>query len=222
MAPLSAPLTLAAFILLLLVTLSTPIIKPIYLFRLSASVSSSLFKSGASAFVNFGVWGYCTSPIDVSILGTNHQTFQAQCSHIHIGYTFDSNVAAALDATDIENIISRTATAALVIHPLVASLAFLTFLASLFTLSPRSSNMSFLLTFWIGLLAAGLTTLIFLIDAILVAVIRKAVRDVSHGDIDLSFGNAIWMSLGAAIALWLSVGLSLREKRRKTFTYYTY
>lgn len=52
-------LLFVAFILLLLVTLSVPIIKTIWLFTLSADVSTSLFKSSASAVIHFGMWGYC-------------------------------------------------------------------------------------------------------------------------------------------------------------------
>jgi len=59
-------LLFVAFLLLLLVTLSVPIIKTIYLFTLSANVSSNLLDSGANGSVNFGVWGYCISAIQVS------------------------------------------------------------------------------------------------------------------------------------------------------------
>lgn len=55
-----------AFLLLLLVTLSVPIIKSIFLFRVTAHVGSSLLDSGANGNVTFGVWGYCVSSIDVS------------------------------------------------------------------------------------------------------------------------------------------------------------
>lgn len=65
-AALTPLLIFVAFILLLLVSLSAPIIHNIYLFRLSASISSSFLDSGASGSVQFGVWGYCVSAIDVS------------------------------------------------------------------------------------------------------------------------------------------------------------
>ena len=43
----------------------------------------------------------------------------------------------------------------------------------------------------IGSLAAFLTTVVFLIDGIVVAVIRKRVRKATDGDIDLVWGNAV-------------------------------
>lgn len=106
-------LLFVAFLLLLLVTLSVPIIKTIYLFNLSANVSTVL--ESASGSVKFGVFGYCTSGIDVglvilldevvSVFLTNvslcsgiisDSVTPAECSKAHLGYTFDSTVASAL------------------------------------------------------------------------------------------------------------------------------
>lgn len=61
-------LIFAAFILLLLVSLSVPIIKTIYLFRLSANVGASVFDTSASGTARFGVWGYCLSAVNVSLV----------------------------------------------------------------------------------------------------------------------------------------------------------
>ncbi|KAF8078042.1 pali-domain-containing protein [Lyophyllum atratum] len=144
-----------AFILLLLVTLSAPIIKSIFLFRLTAN-------AGSTASTNFGVWGYCISSIDVSI--SYH----------------------------------GTTTAALVLHPIAAGLTFLAFLISLFILRRGSNGTSRLPSFCtlgVGLLAAVLTT----------SVVRHRVRDASDGDLQLNWGNAVWMTLGATIALWLAM-----------------
>lgn len=56
-----------AFLLLLLVSFSLPIIKSIFLFRLTANDTASFLHASASASgeVRFGVWGYCTSAITV-------------------------------------------------------------------------------------------------------------------------------------------------------------
>ena len=63
---LSPLLIFIAFLLLLIVSLSAPFIHPIYLFRLSAHASSSLFDAGVNASAQFGVFGYCLSAIQVS------------------------------------------------------------------------------------------------------------------------------------------------------------
>ncbi len=80
-----------------------------------------------------------------------------------------------------------------------------------------------LLTLGAGLLSAILTTIVFLIDVIMVAVIRNKVHDHSDGDLEMNWGNAVrrsfhydrslpdcplhkvWMALGATIALWLAM-----------------
>lgn len=58
----------AAFLLLLLVTLSVPFLKSIDLFKLSAKITESFGSTSvsANATVRFGVWGYCISAIDAS------------------------------------------------------------------------------------------------------------------------------------------------------------
>ncbi|KAJ7632519.1 pali-domain-containing protein [Roridomyces roridus] len=193
-----APAFLAiAFLLLLLVTLSIPIIKTIFLFRLTADASSSLLDSSASTSVKFGVWGYCTSGIDVSIVGVSRDT-AAACSKRHLGYTFDQTVASVLHATEIENAISKTLTAVLALHPVVTGLTFGTLLISLFMLrrgSNGTSRLPSLLALGFGLITAFLATVVFLIDVILVAVVHHRVHKDTDGVIDLKWGNAVWMTL---------------------------
>ncbi|KAJ6547464.1 actin cortical patch SUR7/pH-response regulator pali [Mycena capillaripes] len=212
-----------AFLLLLLVTLSVPITKTIFLFRLAADGSSSLLDSSASTSVVFGVWGYCTSGIDVSIIGINHDT-PAQCSKPHLGYTFDSTVAKALHVSGFENLISKTLTAVLALHPVVVALTFVTLLISLFMLrrgSNGTSRLPSLLALIMGLITAILTTVVFLIDVILVAVVRKHVHKDTDGVLTLSWGNAVWMTLVAAILLWIAnvgscAGVCGGNRRRTT------
>ncbi|KAF9532270.1 actin cortical patch SUR7/pH-response regulator pali [Crepidotus variabilis] len=228
LARLTPVFTFIAFILLLLVSLSAPIIKSIYLFKLSAIVSagSSVFSAKANGQVDFGVWGYCVSAITVAVAGINRNT-AAQCSPKHLGYTFDSTVAHALNADEIEHVISKTSTAALVLHPIAAALAFLTLLSSLFILRRGSNGTSRLPSFCtlgVGLVATILTTIIFLIDVILVAVVRKRVKNVSDGALSLNWGNAVWLTLGATVALWLAMlgsccGIFSRGRRSKPETY---
>jgi len=64
---LAAFATFLATLLLLLVSLSVPIIKSLDLFNLGIRFrDSSLINSGIDAVVKFGVWGYCRSAIEVS------------------------------------------------------------------------------------------------------------------------------------------------------------
>lgn len=75
-----------------------------------------------------------------------------------------------------------------------AGLAFLTLLISLFILrrgSIAASRLFSLITAYVGILAAFLTTVVFLIDLIVVAVVRKRVHKDTDGDINLVWGNAV-------------------------------
>ncbi|KAG7092349.1 hypothetical protein E1B28_008709 [Marasmius oreades] len=204
---LTPALLFIAFLLLLLISLSVPIIKTIYLFRLATSATSDLLRSGASGAVDFGVWGYCADAIAVSVFGFDRDA-SAQCSDRHLGYGFDSTVARILRVEDFNDIITKTTTAALVLHPIACGLTFLTLLVSLFMLrrgSNGTSRFPSLLTLGIGILTALLTTIVFLIDVIFVAVIRGRVNDRTDGEVTLGYGNAVWMALGAALAIWLAM-----------------
>jgi len=216
-----------AFLLLLLVSLSAPIIDNIYLFRISANVSSGILNSGASGSVRFGVWGYCASSVNVAIAGL-HRSTASSCSKTMLGYTFDNAVSDELHVTRLENVISKTTTAALVLHPIAAGLTFLALLTSLFIFrrgSNGTSRLPSLLTLIIGLFAALLSTIVFLIDVIFVAVIRSKVHNSTDGTLNLTWGNGVWMALGATIALWLSMvgacaGIcACGTRRRKSATY---
>lgn len=102
--------------------------------------------------------------------------------------------------------------------------SFLTLLASLFIVRARggagySRGASFL-TLGVGLFTALLTTVVFLIDVIFVAVAKHQIKDATDGLVTGTWGNAVrpfspgsrpadllstpqvWMVLGAAVALW--------------------
>ncbi|KDQ60710.1 hypothetical protein JAAARDRAFT_31686 [Jaapia argillacea MUCL 33604] len=208
LAAIAPVLIFIAFLLLLLVSLSVPITKTIYLFRLVARVVEGAFGVNATATgsARFGVWGYCVSPVDVSALGHSESTV-AECSKAHLGLTFDSTLASALHVSNYQNLISRATTAVFVLHPIACGLAFLALLASLLMVLPRRepSRGASILTLLLGILAAFVTTVIFLVDVIGIAIVRSKVHSATSGELTLSWGNAVWMVLGATIALWLSL-----------------
>ncbi|CAK5277452.1 unnamed protein product [Mycena citricolor] len=199
-------LLFVAFLLLLLVTLSVPIIKTIFLWRLSVGASSGLLNSSVADSVTFGVWGYCTTGASVSVVGIHHNT-AAECSPHHLGYTFDGPVSQALHVSGIENTISRSLTGALALNIVVVVLTFITLLISLFMLRRGrngTSRLPSLLALGAGLLTALLTTILFLIDVILVALVRNRVKKDTDGAVNLNWGNAVWMTLAATVLLWIA------------------
>jgi len=231
--------TFLATLLLLLVSLSVPLIKSIALFDLSISYrSGSVINTAVNAVVQFGVWGYCHSAIDVSVFGTGTQA-RPSCSAPKLGYRFDSAAARALQLDDLTNIVSKALTAALVLHPIACGLAFLCWAITLFALFRRwrhfringterdgRSRFTSIISFAIILPAALLTTIVFILDVVLVAVARNKIRDAldDNRSVQLTWDSAVWLTLVAALALWFALfaticpcGSRLRYRKR---TYY--
>jgi len=207
LATLTPVLLFVAFLLLLLVSVSVPITKTIYLFKLIANVSSGLLKSGASGSAKFGFWGYCFSGVTVSVFGSQHSS-TAECSKAQLGYAFDQTLGNALHVSGFENLISRTLTAALVLNPIACGLTFLALIISIGMVrrgSSGASRVASLFTLSVGILAGLITSIIFFINLGLVASVRNRVKNDTNGDLQLNWGNAVWMVLGAALAIWASL-----------------
>ncbi|KAF9647595.1 hypothetical protein BDM02DRAFT_3156071 [Thelephora ganbajun] len=213
--------TFLATLLLFLVSLSVPIIKSIDLFNLSIGYrDGSLINSGIDAVVKFGIWGYCRSAIQVSFFGTGTQ-MEPSCSTPKLGYQFDSATARALRLDDLTHIVSKALTAALVLHPVACSLAFISLVVTLFVLFRRwrhfriiygterdgRSRFTSIISSAIILPATLLTTAVFIVDVVLVAVARNKIRDTPNGSriVYLTWDSAVWMTLVAALALWFAL-----------------
>ncbi|KAI0709380.1 actin cortical patch SUR7/pH-response regulator pali [Earliella scabrosa] len=200
LAKLSSLFLLVSFLLLLFVSLSTPIIKSIYLFQLSADASSSLFNSQASGSVRFGVWGYCTSETNVEVFGSDHTT-AGQCSRARLGYTFDSEVASLLHVDDLSDAISATLSTALVLHVVDCILTFVALASSLFVRKWRAQDFKIdsapysrpwlIATLTAAFLAAILTTVAFIIDLVFSSIVKNRITDEADGVLHASRGNAV-------------------------------
>lgn len=202
-------LFLTAFLLLLLVTLSVPIIKSIYLFQIGTNVKygSGLFSVTAKAAVNFGVFGWCSTAVNVAV-ATFHENDPAQCSPKKLGYSIGpavQKILSTLDASDIVDVIDKALTFVLVLHPIACALAFVALVFSLVTaLRPTSGRLSSAIATGFGVLAAILATLVFILDCVLTGVAKSRLKKKTDGLGYVSFGNAEWITLGAALALWLA------------------
>ncbi|KAI0807443.1 actin cortical patch SUR7/pH-response regulator pali [Fomes fomentarius] len=219
LAKISSLFLLVSFLLLLFVSLSIPIIRSIYLFQLSADTSSSFFNSGASGSARFGVWGYCTSNLEVEVVGTDHSSV-GQCSKAHLGYTFDPQVAKLLHVDNVTDAISATLSAALVLHVVDCILTFLALVFSLFVRKWRSrgyfdsapvSRQWLIATLTTAFLAAILTTVTFIVDLVFCSIVRNKISDEADGVLSLSRGNAVAMAIAAAVFIWAAILLSFAD-----------
>jgi len=205
---LPVPLILfVSWLLLLLVTVSTPITNSIYLAQVNANIDiGGVFNvAQANTSVRFGVYGWCASELKAEVAGGiwDHSE-PAQCSDRELGYTFDNVVLQRLRLDNIEDNISTTVTFGLSTHLVAAVLSFVALLVSFWSLLRMSR-------------AAAGVTMVFTILALIFAIIAfafdiafvNAARDVlTAGPADkvlsVKTGNGTWMTLSAMILLLLA------------------
>ncbi|XP_006461301.1 hypothetical protein AGABI2DRAFT_192828 [Agaricus bisporus var. bisporus H97] len=188
-------LLVIAFILLLLVGLSSTIIKPIYLILVKSVVDVQPPQNVATE-LRFGVWGFCaSSPRD-------HSSMDGECFGPQLGYTVPPSVRelAGLPDTAI-NAIETSLRLILVLHPVAAGLAFLTFISSLFLASHAIS----ILTLFLAIITGLVTAVVFGIDLSLGFVVRDGLAINPDFKFIVQFGDGVWMMLGALILTWLAV-----------------
>ncbi len=109
-------LTLASFILLLLNTLSVPIIKSLYFLSIYVNNNNTSLSSIAtvSGSLNLGTLGYCSTGIDATVTstsinsifggssgvtnGTTEILIAAGCTSAKLGYQLDSSLFSTLES----------------------------------------------------------------------------------------------------------------------------
>ncbi|WWD16418.1 hypothetical protein CI109_100844 [Kwoniella shandongensis] len=193
--------TLGAFILLLLVTLSVPIIKTIYLLHITNSGSS-----GALA-ANAGVFGMCYNGGQASILGIEYSN-NAACTHPKVGYTFDDAfVGTTADFAGLSNTVVKGLAGSLVINAIACGFAGLS-LINAFLAWFCASRVFEIFTFFSLGTSTFAAWLAFAMDLALALVARSRIDNYTNGAFVGHIGNAVWLTLAAAVALSLAIILA--------------
>ncbi|KIY46059.1 hypothetical protein FISHEDRAFT_75905 [Fistulina hepatica ATCC 64428] len=193
--------SLATFVLLLLVALSLPIIKPVYLVKVTSSYTNS--SSEAATELRFGVWGVCGYSIyDEPSLYSDEG---GDCYGPKLGYSVPSYISEDIGIDDdITKYVLDGLFIVLVLHPVAAGLAFISLLASLFLASHAVAIVALLLT----TISALLTTLVMATDIAIVLLVRKGIAaELTSFSLSVSFGNAVWMVVVSAVIKWIAVVL---------------
>lgn len=195
-------LLFSAWVLLLLVSLSLPIIKPIYILEVDAKVAPTVQTSIATS-IRFGVWGMC---LGFYRFGADGATWDdaGSCSSPRLGYTIDDAVLQLTGQVDLAKVALKALMGVLILHPIACGLVFLSLIASLITTwNPvRALNVISLIAVILSAVAA---TIVFVIDVVLIPIARQKVEEATKNALTVAFGNAAWMTLGAVVALWLGV-----------------
>ncbi|PPQ81041.1 hypothetical protein CVT24_007503, partial [Panaeolus cyanescens] len=188
-----------AFILFLLVSLSLPIIKPIYLLVFKATTIAPQAPLSIATELRFGIWGVCASSLlNQPTLTTNPGT----CYGPQLGYTVPAYLSTAIAVPQpIINALQHTLLLVLILHPITAALTLIAFFFSLFLASKAFSVFTLI---WLVFTALVVSASVG-IDVALVLVAKREVDKLQNFDFEIVFGNAVWMAVGGLVLVWLAV-----------------
>ncbi|RDB24904.1 hypothetical protein Hypma_007969 [Hypsizygus marmoreus] len=191
-------LLLGAFVLLLLVALSLPIIKPVYLLSVKSTVTGEVPTSIATE-LRFGVWGLCASSV---LNQPSWFTNNGVCLGPQLGYDIPENIAnlAGVPPLLVEAV-QQSLLVILVLHPVAAGFSFIGFTFSLY-LGPHGIA---IVTLTVAIIAGIVGTVVLAIDLALVIVAQNKVTDLTPYHFDVAWGNGAWMVLAAVVLTWLAV-----------------
>ncbi|KAJ7250913.1 hypothetical protein B0H12DRAFT_659724 [Mycena haematopus] len=186
-------LLFTAFLLSLLVGLSLPIIKPIYLLKVTSTRQGQPQTSVATE-LRFGVWGVCAD----SVLDSG------DCFGPMLGYTVPEDIISLTGVSpSIVNAVLTGLLIVLVLHPVAAGLSLATLASSLFLASHKLSILSLVF----AIITALISSVVFAIDIAIVVIAKQQVPTLAADGLQfaIGWGNAPWMGLVAVILTWLSV-----------------
>ncbi|TFK54338.1 pali-domain-containing protein [Heliocybe sulcata] len=138
-----------------------------------------LSVSGAGHTTHFGVFGY-----------TGTAT--------HVGYYFNPSIIGTAVPNSMNDRIYHNLTETLILHPIAAGLAGIAFLFGLCGAGYHRAG-----TVFMSLLAAlaMLTTLVaWVLDMVLFGIAHHRFREAG---VDVHWGNALWLTLGALVSLFI-------------------
>ncbi|KAI6007133.1 pali-domain-containing protein [Pisolithus albus] len=176
--------TLVAAILLAVVSFSVPLIKSVYFLKASLSVE------GVDGTITFGTLGYC-----MTISGSTI------CSKATVGYEVDINALVGNNSSiQIPTVVVKWLTYALVLHIAAFGLAGA---AALFGLLAHVREMAMsCFSSCISGFGATVALIAFFFDIAIFFVAKSSMNSASGGS--ASIGNAVWLTLVAALLLFFS------------------
>ena len=127
-----------------------------------------------------------------------------ECIGPQLGYTIPSDLIALTGLNpSIVDILLKALVVLLVLHPVAASLSFITFVNSLFLGSHTISIFALIFS----VITSLVSTAVFGIDLALVLVAKSNVKAITVAHLEVAWGNAVWMVLTATILTWAAVFL---------------
>jgi hypothetical protein len=191
-------LLFAAAVLLLITTISAPVIHDIAILKVTLTNQSTLRNSS----VTFGTFGYCV----LDVAGPN--TDQDYCTGKHIGYN-PAAVIASIDHTTFNlasEDTSKGLTRVMVLHAVVTGLAFIAFLLAL-----GAGVCGALLASLVAALTWALTVVVLATDLTLFGIIKNHINDTSKDSSGshAKFSTGLWTLVAAMVALFFATFIVL-------------
>ncbi len=119
-----------------------------------------------------------------------------------MGYKVPQSITDILGISqEIVQVIQQVLLGVLVLHPITAGFATVSFITSLFLASHIFSIFSLVLT----IITAILSTILFAIDLALVIVAQSRVKTLQGIHLEVLFGNGVWLILVSVILTWTAV-----------------
>lgn len=202
---------MCAFVCFILVTVSAPFIRSLYIAHINSAQKNELAQ-------NLGVFGYCypggTSVLGFSLSDTacSKPTYPYQLDEKFFGY--NSSTASNLNPLgnhflDNQAIsITKGIGKALILNPIAAALCLLGLIPSLISVCTTWRWTQVAAWFFL-LLATIIGWIAFIINIVFAALVKSRVKDTTRGNYVGSIGNATWVSLAGAILMSIAMALAL-------------
>lgn len=184
---------LAATIVLVIVSVSTPIVKSVTF--LTADLSVAVASVTIDGTVNLGTFGWCLN-------GVGNKPV---CQGPQLGYELDSDQVFGNNTSfSLPNSLIKWLTYALIVHPIAAGLAAASFLSGCISHCREFSTSR--ITTWLTSLATTIALIAFVFDIVLFSIAKSRINGASNSDVGLNarLGNAVWLTLAGFILLFLS------------------
>jgi len=183
-------LLFAAAILLLITTISAPVIHDIALLKVTLTNSSNFHRSE----VSFGTFGHC-------ILNAAPATSsQDWCTKKHVGYN-PAQIISGIDNTHFNTAstdTSKALTRVMILHPIACGLAFIAFLLAL-----GSGVFGALLASLVSALTWIITVVVMATDFVLFGIVKNHINRDGSGS-HAKYSVAMWTILAAMILLFFA------------------
>ncbi|GAA5822349.1 hypothetical protein JCM3770_000529 [Rhodotorula araucariae] len=196
-------LLFAATILLIVSTITSPVINDMPIARATLNVGTNPIKA------NFGVFGYCLMQNGAA----------DQCTRTQVGYQLPSALVSLAESAGVLSNTEQSAinavTTALILHPVACGVSFFAFL-----IAACSDRLGFICASLIATLAAALALVAMILDLVLVKVVREWFdRNSLDTVVDVAYGVGTWTTVAAFACLFVGVFTTLcacvTDRRRR-------